>query len=559
MAGTGRPASGSSFAADVTAAAAAVVLVAAGCSDGVGTGGSGELRVLAGSELADMEPLLERAAEETGVTVAMEYTGTLDGVEQVVGGGTEERYDAVWFSSNRYLNLYPEGRDALRQETPVMASPVVLGVGADKAGELGWEVSDGATVTGVSWADIAEAVDEGDLDYAMTGPAASNSGFSALVGVAAALADTGAALEPSDIEGVTGELRGFFAGQTLTAGSSGWLAEEYADRVRDPGDRPAPDAMINYESVLMSLEDDGVPGGLLPVHPTDGAVTADYPLSLLASASDGAAADYDALVGHLLSPEVQREIADDTRRRPMEREALPEDARGAFPELPELPFPATAESADALIAAYYDRIRKPARTVYVLDVSSSMAGERIEGLRSAVHTLTGGDADSISGRFQRFYGRERVTVLPFSSTPQRPESFTVPEEDPDDVLASIRDHVDGLRPEGGTAGYDALDRAYTLLLKEYGDAEDTEDAFTSIVLMTDGEINEGMSYEDFAEAHADLPGELQNVPVFPVVFGESDPEEMEDLAALTGGRAFDAHGDDEASLDEAFREIRGYQ
>ncbi|MDA2806650.1 substrate-binding domain-containing protein [Nocardiopsis suaedae] len=557
MAGAGRPGPGSSSAAAATAAA--VLVAAAGCwwgeggSGGGGTSGPGELRVLAGSELADMEPLLERAAEETGVTVRMEYTGTLDGVEQVVGGRAEDRYDAVWFSSNRYLNLYPEGRGALRQETPVMASPVVLGVGEDKAGELGWEVADGA-VTGVSWSGIAEAVDEGDLDYAMTGPAASNSGFSALVGVAAALADTGAALEPSDIDGVTGELRGFFAGQTLTAGSSGWLAEEYADRVRDPGGRPAPDAMINYESVLMSLEGDGIPGGLLPVHPTDGAVTADYPLSLLESASDGAAADYDALVEHLLSPEVQREIAADTRRRPMEPEALPEDARGAFPALPELPFPATAESADALIAAYYDRIRKPARTVYVLDVSSSMAGERIEGLRSAVHTLAGGDAGSIAGRFQRFYGRERVTVLPFSSSVHGPESFEVPEEEPDAMLASIRDHVDGLRPEGGTAGYDALADAYALL-----EEEDTEDVFTSVVLMTDGEINAGRTYDDFAADHAGLPDRLRAVPVFPVVFGESDPEEMEDLASLTGGRAFDAQGDDEASLDEAFREIRGYQ
>ncbi|MDA2812333.1 VWA domain-containing protein [Nocardiopsis sp. RSe5-2] len=556
MAGTGRPASGSSFAAAATAAA--VLAAASGCGWGDGgSGGSGELRVLAGSELADMEPLLERAAEETGVTVTMEYTGTLDGVEQVVGGGTEGRYDAVWFSSNRYLNLYPEAREALRQETPVMASPVVLGVSEHKARGLGWEVSKGGAVTGVSWSGIADAVNAGDLDYAMTGPAASNSGFSALVGVAAALADTGAALEPSDIDGVTDELQGFFAGQTFTAGSSGWLAEEYADRVREPEGRPAPDAMINYESVLMSLEDEGIPGGLLPVHPTDGAVTADYPLSLLESASDGAAADYDAVVEHLLSPEVQREIAADTHRRPMERDALPEDARGAFPELPELPFPATAESADALIAAYYDRIRKPARTVYVLDVSSSMAGDRIEGLRSAMHTLTGGDADSIPGRFQRFYGRERVTVLPFSSSVHAPESFEVPEEEPDGVLTSIRDHVDALRPEGGTAGYDALDEAYALLEDE--DGEDTDGAFTSIVLMTDGRINEGMSFDDLAEAHADLPDELRSVPVFPVVFGESDPEEMEDLAALTGGRAFNAQGDGGASLDEAFREIRGYQ
>ncbi|WP_017559778.1 VWA domain-containing protein [Nocardiopsis baichengensis] len=541
------------------AAAAVLVLAAAGCpagGEGSGAPGAGELRVLAGSELADMEPLLERAAEETGVEVRMEYTGTLDGVEQIVAGDAEGRYDAVWFSSNRYLNLRPEGRGALRREVPVMASPVLLGVGPDRARELGWDVGDGS-VTGVAWSDIARAVDGDGLDYAMTSPAASNSGFSALVGVAAALADTGAALEPADIDGVTGELAGFFAGQTFTAGSSGWLAEEYVDRRQDPGDRPAPDAMINYESVLMSLEEDGVPGGLVPVHPSDGAVTADYPLSLLESADEDAGRDYGALVEHLLSAPVQEEIAATTHRRPMEPGAVPEEARGSFPPLPELPFPATAESADALIAAYYDRIRRPARTVYLLDVSSSMAGERIAGLREAVHTLTGGDADSIAGRFQRFYGRERVTVLPFASGTRRERTFTVPEEDPEPVLGDIRAHVDGLHPEGGTAGYDALAEAYALL-----EREDTGEGFASIVLMTDGEINSGMDFDGFTDTHAGLPAGLRGVPVFPVVFGESDPGEMEELAELTGGRSFDARGGgdgDGTALDEAFREIRGYQ
>lgn len=272
-------------------------------------GGTGHLRVLAGSELADLEPLLQEVAEESGVTVHMDYVGTLDGVDMVRGGETADRYDAIWFSSNRYLNLYPESREVLSAETPVMASPVVLGVRASAADRLGWQPD-----TEVTWSDIAEAAADGELSYGMTSPAASNSGFTALVGVASALADTGTALESGDVAEVTPALTEFFSGQRLTAGSSGWLADEY---VRRAG-RDELDGMINYESVLLSLEESGhLAEPMRVVYPADGAITADYPLSLLDTATKEAAEDYRALVDHLTSPEVQEQISAQTYRRPL--------------------------------------------------------------------------------------------------------------------------------------------------------------------------------------------------------------------------------------------------
>ncbi|UOE22195.1 VWA domain-containing protein [Thermobifida halotolerans] len=525
------------------ALAAGLLLSTAACSgsDPAGPGTPGELRVLAGSELVDMEPLLQEAAEEIGVTVHMDYTGTLDGVDMIRTGEVEHRYDAVWFSSNRYLNLYPDGREALSAETPVMASPVVLGVGAEAADRLGWGPDDEVT-----WADIAEAAADGELAYGMTSPAASNSGFTALVGVASALADTGAALESDDIAGVTPALTEFFSGQRLTAGSSGWLAEEYTRRARQ-GEL---DGMINYESVLLSLDHSGELGQPMRiVHPADGVVTADYPLSLLATAADEAAEDYHTLVDHLTSPEIQEEIRVRTHRRPLAPggQAAAQD----FPAVTELPFPARAEVVDQLVDAYFDRIRRPARTVYVMDVSYSMRGERIEGLRSAMHTLAGTDTDSLADRYLRFYGREEVTLIAFDGTVHPPRTFTVPPEDPDPVLADISATVDGLSLGSATAVYDALAAAY-------GELDDVdEDEFTSIVLLTDGEVNEGMDFPEFRDGfHPRLSEEKRDIPVFTVLFGEANTEEMTELSALGGGRVFDAR---ETPLAEVFREIRGYQ
>ena len=61
------------------------VLLLAGCSGGssapLGDPEPGTLRILAGSELADMQPVLDEAEKVTGVKVKFTFTGTLEGAE----------------------------------------------------------------------------------------------------------------------------------------------------------------------------------------------------------------------------------------------------------------------------------------------------------------------------------------------------------------------------------------------------------------------------------------------------------------------------------------------
>src|SRR4029450_14101710 len=87
--------------------------------------------------------------------------------------------------------------------------------------------------------------------FAMTSPAASTSGLVALIGVASALSGSSDSIDTGTID--TDALRAFFKGQALTAGSSGFLADSY---VRDQG---AVDGIVNYESILMSLNAGGTP------------------------------------------------------------------------------------------------------------------------------------------------------------------------------------------------------------------------------------------------------------------------------------------------------------
>ncbi|MFF2959316.1 substrate-binding domain-containing protein [Streptomyces sp. NPDC057963] len=519
-------------------AVAALVPLAACSASGSGPSGgpekddgaprAGTLRVLASSELADMEPLLEQARKATGITVRPTWTGTLDAVELLGSGKADGAYDAVWLSSNDYLRLRPDAAGRITSETPLMTSPVALGVRPATVERLGWQPSD------VTWSQVHRAVAEGRLTYGMTDPARSNSGFSALVSVASGLSGAQSALTGADVRRASGKLAEFFAGQRLTSGSSGWLATAYTRR-------GTVDALINYESVLLSLNRDSHTG-LTVIRPRDGVVTADYPLSALSAAAPEAKDSVRALTAYLRTPAVQRRLTRETFRRPVVPSVRPAPPLAAEARR-ELPFPGSRSVADGLLHSYENKLRRPSRTVYVLDTSGSMAGERLRRLKAALAGLTGD-----------FREREEVTLLPFGSSVKQVRTHTVDPADPQAGLAAIRADTAALTASGETAVYSSLESAYEHL----GDG--TESAFTSIVLMTDGENTTGDTADGFASFYRSLPAARRVTPVFPVVFGDSDRGELDRIAALTGGRLFDATKDrGPGSLDGAFEEIRGYQ
>ncbi|MGW0846312.1 substrate-binding and vWA domain-containing protein [Streptomyces sp. NPDC002787] len=479
----------------------------------------GTLRVLASSELADMRPVLERVEKDTGIKVRPTYMGTLDAVDLLAKGRAKGAYDAVWLSSNDYLRLRPDAARQVVSETPVMSSPVAIGVKNETVRKLRWKPES------VTWAAIEEAVGDGKLTYGMTDPSRSNSGFSTLVSVASGLSDAQSALTDADVARATPRLKEFFAGQKLTSGSSGWLAAAY-DRRGDV------DALLNYESVLKGKK------GLTVIRPRDGVVTADYPLSSLASTSKGVRDDVRRLTDALRTPDIQRLITEETLRRPVVASVPPTPGLDTTRRR-ELPFPGTLSVADGLLDAYENELRRPSRTVYVLDTSGSMEGERLDRLKSALTELTGD-----------FRDREEVTLMPFGSDVKSVRTHVVRPEDPRAGLDGIRADTRELSAAGDTAIYTSLRKAYEHL----GTAD--RDTFTSIVLMTDGENTEGASPADFDAFYGQLPPADRQIPVFPILFGDSDKDELEHIADLTGGRLFDAR---QGSLDGAFEEIRGYQ
>ena len=525
----------------VATAAALVAFLAPGLLAGCGTTSSSPdlnapttLTVMAGSEVKDLVPLLPDIKSATGVTLVLSYSGTLEGAEAIASGAAT---DIAWFSSGHYLSLLPGAGSRIVAQQKIMLSPVILGVKRSVADRFGWTNN-----PDVTWKDIQAKSADGSFRFAMTNPAASNSGLVALIGVASALSGSSDSIDTGTIN--TTALRAFFKGQALTAGSSGFLADSY---VRD---QDTVDGIVNYESILMSLNAGGqLHEPLALIYPKEGIVTADYPFMLLNAAKRDA---YDKVTAYLRTPDVQKRIMTDTLRRPA-IPGVPLDPRFTSQTLIELPFPARLETIDALITAYLDEVRRPASAVFVLDVSGSMQGDRLNQLKTAMAALTGTDP-SLTGRFARFRAREQVTIITFSTQVQDTRAFTIDDTAPTGPdMTAIRDYVNGLQTFNSTAIYSALEAAYATIAQ--AQAADPNRLF-SIVLMTDGENNAGVPADQFSRDYTALAAPVRAVHTYTVLFGDANKDAMNSIATLTGGALFDATT---TSLETIFKQIRGYQ
>lgn len=499
------------------------------------------LRILAGSELRDIAPALQQAAEAAGVSVRFEFAGSVDLVDRANAEAGARGFDAILPASGAYPALALASSPLARER--LFYSRVAVGVKASRWRDLGWDRHP------PGWTEVVAAIGQGRLRYAMTNPTSSNSGMSALFAVAAAAAGKAEDLSRQDARApaVEATLRRFLSGQKLIAGSSGWLAEAY---VRD---QDALDGMINYESVILRLNartgEAALREPLVPVYPVDGVISADYPLMLLAPADDAMRRRFDQVVRAWRAPAVQGEVLAGAFLRPSSPQVHANPALSGTSAV-ELAFPGRLDVIDAVLSAYLAEWRRPASAIFVLDVSGSMQGERIAALRRALGLLTGIDAAGPMGRYTRFQPRERVLMLPFSEQSGRPELFTFTSGEPEAaVRARIRDYVDALQVGGGTAIFSALNTALDLGREEL---HRHPQHLVSIILLTDGVRTSGVSMDAF-ERHfmAGAP-----VRVFPILFGAASVAEMSRIAEVSGGRVFDGKS---ASLDAVFRDIRGYQ
>ena len=494
--------------------------------------GRQSLRILSGSENQELEPILEDFSRESGIRVEMTYQGSLD-IMRVLEQD-EIAYDAVWPASSLWLNVGDTGHRVKHGES-VSISPVVFGIRQSLAEELGFVGRE------VSVRDILDAITAGKLKFCMTSATQSNSGASAYIGFLYALLGNPDMITEEDLENeqLQSDIQALLSGVDRSSGSSDWLKDMFLEGGYD--------AMVNYECLIIQANEELESRGeetLYVVYPYDGLTLADSPLGYVDNGDDDKETAFLELQEYLLSEDVQNEIQRTGRRTGYT--GISDENRDVFrtdwgvqPDrvLSTMRMPSTDVLFQAL-NLYQTDFKKPSLSIYCLDYSGSMSGKGNEQLVAAMEQLL--IQENAEKNFLQA-SKDEVNVLIFFDDQVLAEYTAVGSGT---ELEALYDRVESQDTGSGTDMYVAAEEALQVL-SHY----DLSQYTPAVILMTDG--MSGGSFDAFMEQYQELG---EDVPVFSIMFGDADSEQLEELAEATNARVFDGRED----LIDAFRKVKGY-
>jgi Ca-activated chloride channel family protein len=524
----------------------ALAVVACGNEAGRSSTGSADFSIVSGSENKALQPIIEEWARQNGKAIQVEYLGSVD-ISLLLKQGASAPYDAVWPANSLWLDLGDAHR-VVKQAKSIYRSPVVLALKRSIAQRLGWVKNADVTVQ-----DILAAAEAGTFRFAMTSATQSNSGASAYLGFQYAMAGNPDMLQMEHLNDpkVQAQIRRLLAKVDRGSGSSGWLKDtlvEHPDRL---------DAMFNYEAVVIEGNQELTAAAKEPlcaVYPANGLMVADSPLGFVDKGEPEKARIFQELQAYLLSPTIQQRIQGAGRRTGL----IGLEVKGSDPtvwnpdwcidvqrSIAPVPTP-NQEVIQAALDLYQTALRKPSLTIWVLDVSGSMEGAGIEGLRAAMHNLL--DRETAQRNLLQASAKDVTIVIPFSHTVEA--VWKVQGNDPA-ALATLDARTQALQAEGGTDLYGALVQALGEL-KPYADDGTLWSYLPAIVAMTDGRSDES-SLGVFRSVLQSLPY-AKDIPIHTIAFGESDERQLRELSNLTVGRMFHSEG----NLPRTLREAKGY-
>lgn len=461
-------------------------------------GAKDSIRIASGSENKEVSGAIEQAAKQSKVSVTVDYMGSLDVMDALRNKGHHagRDYDAVWPASSMWITM-GDIKHVVKDQVSTSTTPVVFGVKQSKAEELGWANTDGTTKP-VSTKDIMDAVKAKKLSFAMTSATQSNSGASAYMAFLTALNGGKSALTKDDLNDASlrKSVKTVLSGVNRSSGSSDWLKDMV---VNDPDTN---DSMVNYESLVIQADKALTAKNkepLLAVYPSDGIAISDSPLAYVD----------------------RRQDKEDAFKR-FSKSITSKDSKKLF---------------EQALDQYQTVLRKPAYTLWVVDYSGSMSGKgksgAVAGLQAAL------DADQARASHIE-PGDDDVNVfIPFNSSAKVAQ--VAQGKQTATLLAASENQV----ANGNADIYNALEVALKNL------PSDRDDYTVAIALLTDGQ-SDTAKLDEFKQQYA---SDGKGVPIFSIMFGDADSQQLNDLAKLSNGKVFDGRN---GNLSGIFREVKGY-
>lgn len=497
--------------------------------------------VISGSENKSLEGIVKEFGYKNGYDVEFQYKGSVDIMlelqkETVIA-------DAVWPANSFWISLGDKHK-RVRYAKSIMASPVVLGVKKDYARKLALIGKD------VRVKDVLDLVEQKKLKFMMTSATQSNSGASFYLSLIYALSGghndinsmiTTTQLDDSDLKS---RLRKLLSGVNRSSQSSGFLKELFLKAPQKY------DAMVNYEALIIETNIELEKRGLEPlyvVYLQDATAVADSPLGFIDRNDSKKAEFFKELQSYLLAEKTQNKLSALGRRTGFGGVTSEMDANVFNPNwginpskiLTAMQLPSPDVIRDALIL-YQLALRKPSITAYCLDFSGSMSQSGEASLKEAMKTLL---VQEIASKYLLQAARNDITIIiPFSDSPF--QVIKIKGNSPSE-LAKAFNQIDKIRPTGGTDIYTPVIKAFDEILTENMDPH-----IPAVVLMTDGRSNVGNNFKGLLRKWTTIK---KDIPVFPILFGQADKVQLEEITTLTMGKVFDGRKD----LIKAFRKAKG--
>lgn len=495
------------------------------------------LRIVAGSENRELEPIIRDYANNKKLNITIDYLGSLDIMSQLLTGQLE--YDAVWPASSIWLTMGDQHR-ILKHSQTTSISPVVFGIRQSLAKELGFVDKD------VYIDDIIKAIKEDKFKFAMTSATQSNSGASAYLGFLTAIASAEGGLTQDQLQDpqIGQQIKDLLAGVNRSSGSSNWLVDLFLQSDYD--------AMVNYETLIIQANQKLIEANKEPLHlvyPIDGLAISDSPLAYVDHKDPEMEEKFLDFQSYILSDDAQEKIQATGKRSRYGKVSQANEK--VFNKdwgidinrvISPIRWPKAEVIQEALVL-YQTQFKKPALTAYVLDYSGSMNGEGYESMMAALEEVL--IPENAAANLLQGTSQDVTLVVPFSS-----EVFdSLQTQGNDQALSELYQSISQLEVGGGTAMYEGINAALELINQEYGSVLDQYSP--AVVVLTDGRPNGAMDYGMLESAYQ---SHNKDIPIFSILFGDSEEDKMKELANLSKARVFDGRKD----LIKAFKQVKGY-
>ena len=489
-------------------------------------------KIISSTENKDIEEILKKYAKENKIDLQIDYAGTIEIMDKLNNG---ENYDAVWCSNSIWLYMLND-EISVKNSKSTSINPVVFGIKKSKAQELGFIDKE------VYTKDILNAIRENKLKFSMSSPTQTNTGASAYLGFVSTLAGNPEVLTEKDLENdqLKKELTQLYTGMARSSGSDEFLEEMFLNGNYE--------AVVTYETSIININKQLESQGKEPlyiIYAKDGVSISDSPFAYIDNKNEEKADEFSKLQKYILSNEGQAELVKTGRRvwyggtnENADKTVFnPDWGIDTSKYIVPVKYPST-EVIKKSLGIYQTELRKPIHTVFCLDYSGSMYGEGNNQLTEAMEYIL--NEEKASKNLLQFSSKDKITIIPFNHNILG--TYTTENGvDTKDLISKIT----STSVSGGTDIYLPAMKGLEILSQE-----DLENYNVSVVLMTDGASN----YNRLDELTRLYKQTGKDIPIFSIMFGYAEEEQLQDIADLTNAKIFDG----KTNLLEAFKQVRGY-